>query len=235
MPYDLYERHAVVSRLLREAISDSQGGNCILNVGGRADLLEQFVPYRVISINTDGSGNLLGSGCVLPFADSSFIAVVSIDTLEHLPRESRLPLLRECLRVAQCYVVIAAPLGGQGHRECEKRLDSLYRSVYGKSHIYLNEHIRHGLPDIAEIDQFSCSLEGTSSQRFFTGDYVWQGKQFERVILGYRRQGLPARLWNLYNYITSLAIFHPIRLRQQPDAVTNRFYLLVEKKCAGSC
>ena len=111
MPYDLYERHAVTSRLLQEELKNSQESICVLDVGGQAELLERFTPYRVISVNTDGSGNLTCSGCVLPFLDSSFVAVVSIDTLEHLPQESRVPFLRECLRVSQRYVIVAAPFG----------------------------------------------------------------------------------------------------------------------------
>jgi hypothetical protein len=231
MPYDLYERHAVVSQLLLEAVVGSQEDTYVLDVGGRAELLGRFIPYRVISVNTDGSGNLSGSGCALPFVDGSFIAVVSIDTLEHLPRESRLLFLRECLRVARRHVVVAAPFGSEGHSECEKQLDSLYRSVYGKPHAYLSEHIRYGLPSITELDQLACDLGAAASQCLFAGDYVWQGKQFERAILGYRKQGLLPRLWNIYNYVTSLAIFHPIHLREQPDATANRFYLLIEKNC----
>ncbi len=155
MPYDLYERHAVASRLLQEALKNIQESIHILDVGGRAKLLERFTPYRVISINTDGSGNLTGSGCALPFLDSSFVAVVSIDTLEHLPQENRLPFLRECLRVSQRYVIVAAPFGSEGHSKCEKRLDKLYRSIYGESHIYLSEHVKYGLPDMVELDQFA--------------------------------------------------------------------------------
>ena len=234
MPYDLYERHAVVGQLLRDALRAAQPPVCVLDVGGRAELLERFTPYRVTSVNVDGSGDVAASGCAIPFADNSFSAVVSIDTLEHLPRENRRPFIRECLRVARRYVVIAAPFGGEGHRECEKRLDSLYRSVYGEPHMYLNEHIRYGLPDLAELDQVVHSLEGTSCQRFFAGDYVWQGKQFERAISGHRKRGLPARFWNLAQAVTTLALFHPIRLRGQPDAVANRFYLLIEKKRAGA-
>jgi len=231
--YDFYERHSVVSQLLREAIGSDQGDVCILDVGGRAELLERFALYRVVSVNVDGSSNLLASGCALPFVDSSFVAVVSIDTLEHLPRESRSLFLRECLRVAQHYVVIAAPFGTAGHSECEKRLDNLYRSVHGKPLVHLSEHVRYGLPDAVELNQFACELEAANIQRFFAGDYVWQGKQFERAVLGHRKKGLLARLWNAYNHIASLALFHPIRLRDQPNATTNRFYLLVEKKHRG--
>ena len=55
MPYDLYERHAVVSQLLRARLGDVADVH-ILDVGGRADLLERFLGYRVVSVNPDGSG-----------------------------------------------------------------------------------------------------------------------------------------------------------------------------------
>lgn len=229
MPYDLYERHAVVSRLLREATGDDRGTVSILDVGGRAALLERFVPYRVISINPDRSGDLAGSGLALPFAGSSFSVVVSIDTLEHLPPASRLPFLQECLRVARRYVLVAAPLGSTGHRECEKRLDSLYRSVHGRPHAYLSEHIRHGLPDVAELDRLAGNLPLANARRLFAGDYAWQGQQFERAILGQRRRGIVARVENAYRYVTSWALFHPVRLGDRPGATTNRFYWLMEK------
>jgi hypothetical protein len=239
MPYDLYERHAVVSRLLQKRMDEGReaivaGGPHILDVGGRAELLERFVPHRVISVNIDGSGHLVGSGCILPFVDSSFVAVVSIDTLEHLPREARLPFLRECLRVAQRYVVVAAPFGSDGHSQCEKRLADLYLSMYGRPHTYLSEHIRYGLPNMAELDQFACELEAADSRCLFAGDYVWQSKQFERAIAGRQcsKWGLLTRLWNVYKTLISLAIFHPIQLRDRPDAAANRFYLFVEKKRA---
>jgi hypothetical protein len=229
MPYDLYERHAVVGRLLREVTGESSGSHCVLDVGGRVEMLGWFVPYRGVSVNTDGSGDLLGSGCVLPLSDSSFTTVVSIDTLEHLPRESRLPFLRECLRVARRYVIVAAPFGSGGHSACERQLDDLYRSIHGKPHPYLSEHVQYGLPDIAELDRLVRDSGAANARYFFAGDYLWQGKQFERAVLGHRKQGLLARARNMCDYVSSLALFHPIRLRDRPDATANRFYLLMEK------
>jgi hypothetical protein len=38
-----------------------------------------------------------------------------------------------------------------------------------------------------------------------------------------------ARLRNAYNHVTSLALFHPVRLRDQPGAMSNRFYLMLAK------
>ncbi len=228
LPYDLYERHAVVSRLLRQASTGQQAA--ILDVGGRAELLARFVPYRVVSVNVDGSGNLAGSGLALPFADSSFSVVVSIDTLEHLPRAKRLPFLRECLRVARRHILVAAPLGSPGHSQHEKQLGQLYRSVHGQPHAYLEEHIQCGLPSVADLDQLAAKLPLANQQRLFAGDYVWQGKQLARAILGHRRRGMLARLGNLYHHVTSWALFHPVRLQGQPQATTNRFYWLIEKQ-----
>jgi hypothetical protein len=228
MPYDLYERHTVVSRLLRQAHTGEQA--LVLDVGGRAELLARFVPYRVISVNVDGSGNLAGSGLALPFAGDSFGAVVSIDTLEHLPRAKRLPFLRECLRVARRHALVAAPLGSPGHSQHEKQLGQLYRSVHGQPHTYLEEHVQCGLPGVADLDQLAAALPIASEQRFFAGDYVWQGKQFERAVLGHRRRGTWARLGNLYHQVASWALFHPVRLQDQPQATTNRFYWLLEKQ-----
>jgi len=230
MPYDLYERHFVVSRLLKDALGMSQEASRILDVGGRAELLEQFVPDRVVSINIDGSGDLLGSGLALPFADNALSAVVSIDTLEHLPQEVRVPFLRECLRVARQCVVVAAPFGSEGHKGYERELAALYQSLFGEPHIYLSEHVRHGLPTLADIDDFAVSLQQAKRvKRFFAGDYLWQGRQFERGIRASRKSAWRRHFLNLYNQVTSLALFHPVRLQSSPDPKTNRFYLLIEK------
>jgi SAM-dependent methyltransferase len=230
MPYDLYERHAVTGQLLRAKLGGREGRVGVLDVGGRADLLERFVGYPVISVNPDGSGDLAGSGFALPFADGSFSAVVSIDTLEHLPREERFPFLRECLRVARHYLLVVAPLGSEGHRAYEERLDRLYREAYGEPHLYLSEHVCYGLPNVAELDELADDLPIAESWRLYAGDYLWQGKQFERAIAGRRRRGLLARLSNLGQRVTSWALFHPVRLRDQPEATTNRFYWLMAKR-----
>ncbi len=231
MPYDIYERHVVTSRLLKMALgAGAATAHRVLDVGGRAELLGRFIPWRITSVNVDGSGHLWGSGLALPFADSAFAAVVSIDTLEHLPGECREQFLRECLRVARRYVVVAAPFGSAEHSAYEARLNELYRSVRGAPHPYLAEHVQYGLPGSADIDHWVGTLPVASVQRFFAGNYVWQGKQFERTIEQPRQAGLMARLVGVYADVASRAIFHPIRLREQADATTNRFYLLIQKR-----
>ena len=230
MPYDVYERHAVVGRLLSGAGEGSCDTVRVLDVGGRSELLERFTPYRVTSVNVDGSDNLAGSGCALPFADSSFTAVVSIDTLEHLPRESRLPFLRECLRVAQRYVIVAAPFGSEAHTTCEIRLNEVYQSVYGEPHVYLSEHVQYGLPGMDDLDQLIRDLGPANYRLLFAGDFLWQCRQFERAIMAHSKGQVFTRLRNLWHHVASLALFRPVRVRERPDASSNRFYLFIGKR-----
>ena len=61
MPYDLYERHNVVSQLVQKALG-SDPYQSVLDVGGRKNLLEHFLPYPTTAINPDGTGHLLGDG-----------------------------------------------------------------------------------------------------------------------------------------------------------------------------
>ena len=178
MPYDLYERHSVVMRLLEDRPIDN-----VLDVGGRAGLLGRFADYDVVALNVDGSGNVQFGGHGFPFRNCGFSAVVSIDTLEHLPRERRQAFLRECLRVSTGYVVVAAPFGSPDHVASERRIDALYRDVYGHGHVYLEEHIRYGLPTAAELEGLVAGFGAVRHRIYFAGDYVWQAKQFERVWL----------------------------------------------------
>ncbi len=230
MPYDLYERHAVVGHFLLDALADVPADIGVLDVGGRSGLLERFIPYEVISVNIDGSGDLWGDGCVLPLVDRSFSAVVSIDALEHLPKERRLPFLQECLRVARRCAIFAAPFGSQGHAAYEKRLNELHRSARGRSHAYLSEHIRYGLPDLAEINRLVRKSGAAESRLSFAGDYVRQGKLFEQAVLGQKDGGVLSSVRSLYQYIAALALFHPVQLQDRPGARSNRFYLALHKK-----
>ena len=237
-PYDVYERHQVVSSWLQSAIpvSGEKGeAPVILDVGGRIDLLAQFLPYRVVSANPDGTGAVVASGLALPFADNSFTAVVNIDTLEHLPPDIRLPLVRECLRVARQYVIIAAPYGSSEHIRHEKEMHEQYQAIHGRSHQYLSEHIRYGLPSPADLERIEQAIAPAQVTRYYAGDYVWQGKIFIRAARSAVRPRLAATLMYLYNRLSSLALFHPVRLAAAPHAATNRFYLFIEKRDAVTC
>ena len=228
LPYDLYERHAVVSRLLRQKLGEAQSDARLLDVGGRSELLARFLPYQIVSVNPDGTGAVLGSGLSLPFADNAFEAVMSIDTLEHIPPADRLPFLRECVRVARRYVVVAAPFGTPAHMALEASLNALYTAVTGHPHRYLNEHVQNGLPTPQHLQQFAAALAPATTETYYAGNFVWQGNSFKRAIQAQDRSPLAAAAINYANQIAGMALFHPIKLSTIPTNQANRFYLMID-------
>ena len=172
LPYDSYERHKAVDLLLGKA-----GCNLILDVGGLASALANFVhDARVIALNIDTSGDVRYGGETFPFGVRTFDAVVSLDTLEHLPRELRQGFVQECMRVAKQFVLIAAPLGIQAHSAYEDKLDKLHYEVHGTFNRWLHEHVTCGLPTEVELVELrhlfsSC---GFLVKVLYAGDYEWQ-------------------------------------------------------------
>jgi hypothetical protein len=229
MPYDIYERHTVVSRLLSEQLDPTASDTRILDVGGRTDLLVRFTSYPVTTINVDGSADLPYDGQTIPFAENSFTAVINIDTLEHVPAEQRFRFVRECVRVARNLVIVAAPMGTPRHIEQERALDDLHRRVTGQPHVYLSEHIQYGLPTEDEIEELATKAQVRSFRLYYAGDFVWQAKHFAQTVRAQAGGSRSSLWWRTWQRLWGSAIFHPIRLRTRPYPTANRFYLLLQK------
>ena len=95
MSYALYERHQVVSTLLRE-----RGVRTVLDVGGNLGVLTKFLNADILTLNVGESADLYYDGRAIPFEADGFDAVTSLDTLEHIPIPERLAFLQECVRDA---------------------------------------------------------------------------------------------------------------------------------------
>jgi len=235
LSYDLYERHHVVARLI---MADGRADARVLDVGGRSGLLARFVSCRVISVNVDGSGDVSYDGEHLPFVEGAFDVVTAIDTLEHLPRHRRLDFVRECLRVCAKSVILAAPFGSPGHAESEARLNQLYTTLHGAPHRYLSEHVRYGLPEQADLQALIASSGASSWRLLFAGDYRREAAHFaaaaRAAALARTAGGALAKLVGLWAYARSRAIFNRLHLSEHPLPYTNRFYLQLSKRGAGS-
>ena len=131
----------------------------ILDVGGGIGNLYDLSKKKITVFDIDereleiarkkGLETVKGDGSNLPFKDNSFDTVISVATLEHIPKENRSKFLKELRRVAKKKVLIYAPYGEIGE-EYDKRLYK-FRKKLGKDDRWTREHIQNGLPKIEEI------------------------------------------------------------------------------------
>jgi len=134
----------VVSDFLR---SEGLDGRAVLDVGGAAvgDVLQRYGNRRRDHAGPRPRADIVASATAIPRPDRSFDAVTCIDTLEHIPRELRLLVVDELVRVARTAVVIVAPLDTAENRAAE----SLVLRYTGER--FLREHLANGLVDFAAL------------------------------------------------------------------------------------
>lgn len=226
--YDSYERHQAVCALVAPQEDES-----ILDAGGLRGQLAKHVPLaRITALNVDDSGDVRYEGGAFPFESGEFDAVVSLDVLEHIPAGERESFVRECARVGQRIVLIAAPYGSAGHVSYEAGLDQLYCEVHGEFHRWLHEHVVNGLPTETDIERYRRILvdNGFTVRVLYAGDYEWQGKTIERSLALSRLGGRTLRsLRALFDAFLALTSWREPDFSEIPRPLSNRFYLLAER------
>jgi len=89
----------------------------------------------------------------LPFKDSSYDIITSVDMMEHLPEKIRKKAVFEMVRVAEQKIYLAFPRG-----KMSALIDRFIRRYYKFTHKreldFLNEHIRYQLPKERETEVF---------------------------------------------------------------------------------
>jgi SAM-dependent methyltransferase len=85
---------------------------------------------------------VIGSGALLPFGDQSFDVVVASDVLEHIPRDKRMSVVREALRVTRKVAVFGFP-SGQIALECDHKLAADYDRRGFHRPQWLKEHLQY--------------------------------------------------------------------------------------------
>lgn len=165
LPADTWERHFFVAQF-------AAGAKTVLDVGGIAEQLASFMPEaEVTALNVgDERADVHFDGLRIPYPDDSFDAVVSLDVLEHIDRESRAVHLSELARVAAHRVVLCCPLGTPEHVAAERELAGWYRETVGSPHRFLEEHIARGLPTEGEVGELA-SAAGLDATLHFHGDF----------------------------------------------------------------
>jgi len=158
LPFDQLVRFAGTRRAL-ERVLDAKCDARVLDVGGFPCTFARHVAdhgnrWRIETADMQ-EGALENYRRItpgpLPYRDGEFDAVVSNDTLEHVPPDARAGFVAELIRVARGPVILAAPFHRASIAAVEEELCSLHQELFGQPHPWLAEHRQYGLPDAARI------------------------------------------------------------------------------------
>lgn len=129
----------------------------ILEIGSGSLGITPYFQREIDSIDTDFSGlkspflkKIKGTAFELPFRKNNYDVAISVDVLEHLPKEKREESILEMLRVAKKLVIIVVPVGEQSEKQ-DRNLNKLWQKVYRTRYQFLEEHVKNGLPRADEI------------------------------------------------------------------------------------
>ncbi len=138
------KKHSLVDRKILESGSGDIGITPYLKteVTGLDIAFENKKSDILKKVKYDGSS--------FPFDDNEFDVCLSVDSLEHVPRQNRPFHIKEMIRVSKEALIIVVPSG----KEAEKHdfgLREYFKKVENREDKFLEEHIRNGLPNENEV------------------------------------------------------------------------------------
>jgi ubiquinone/menaquinone biosynthesis C-methylase UbiE len=163
---DVWQRYSIVVENIK-----MMGDECksILDVGGSGGSILSFIhqsSYNFCILDIDKTAimgtdkrakKIIGDGCRLPFKDGSIDVVVSVDSLEHVPKQRRNDYLCELKRVAKKKVLLHLPVnsddGTYKGEEYDEIFNKKYKKITGVEDSNIHEHLKYGLPSIKSIKQ----------------------------------------------------------------------------------
>jgi len=147
MSPDCYQRHKFVSDILRK-----EGCKTILDVGGGSGrFFKRFLPEAESFTFDAEEGDVIGDARHIPFSGRSFDAVTCMETLQYIGEADRRKVLSEFTRVAKKAVVLSFPTDDPKVVAAEIECNSAYKRIFGRGNRWLDEHIKHGLPNIEKV------------------------------------------------------------------------------------
>jgi hypothetical protein len=163
--FDQYQRYNNVRKIVEGMRTNGQVFR-ILEVGANEHQnLERFLPqdeitYLDIHLPDHLLNNpkyRLGDATAMDFADDYYDVIVALDVFEHIPPDRREAFINELYRVSANFFIITAPFENSEVVEAEVRVNSVYRSFFMADFIWLEEHMRNGLPKLDELENYLSS------------------------------------------------------------------------------
>jgi GT2 family glycosyltransferase len=174
--FDLYERYILLEHI-GKFFRPSDPTYRVLDVGGHTEafwpgfssLAGVLIPDARVAVvdtlpNAQLQNYIRASGAKLPFRDSAFDLVCSLDTLEHIPGEQRPAFLSELLRVTRDGLYLAFPFDSASNRWAESVMVE-----------YANVALKNPIPALLEHRQFGLPDRGPVTRLFSESPYPWIG------------------------------------------------------------
>lgn len=157
--FDRYSRYGGLARALRATLGPGRWR--VLDVGDGSGYLLAFddgldtvaLDLHMAADPLPGAVRVVGDGARLPWADATFDAVVSSDTLEHVPPSARAAFVAELARVSRDVTILAAPFDTPGVAGAEELVRRFALLATSRPQEQLEEHLEHGLPDLERTRQ----------------------------------------------------------------------------------
>ena len=214
LPFDQYGRYRMAQQAA-DAAADALGrdGLRVLDVGG---FFQDYtgtprLPAPLFLARHDVTvldrpdvtlpGYVRGDGNDLNFGDASFDLVITCDTLEHIPADSRARFVGELLRVARYGVALICPMADERVVLAERILAAYVRAEFDLEQPQLAEHSQYGLPELPAVEGLFRDA-GCHTRAYPSGDvFAWLPMMLAKHYLGSkgRDEALNTGLDELYN------------------------------------
>ncbi|NPV10170.1 MAG: class I SAM-dependent methyltransferase [Ignavibacteria bacterium] len=166
--FDSYHRAYVIRKILKELEGNYRMS--ILDVGGGWGNLERSLKRSDIAIYDPNEQFLeiarkfsetviKGYGENINIESNSYDIVISVHTLEHIPKSNRLNFISEMTRVSKNYIILFNPFGSHAEKLCIDLIRYCDKKSIKVSDFTL-EHIKYGLPKVDEILNIVNSIKG---------------------------------------------------------------------------
>lgn len=255
MPFDQVKRYEDLQWILDLFRENAAKSFSVLEVGGylRWGGQEKLLPIRVAlpqdwTVVLDVKPAELqdyvhGDGCCLPFKDGSFEIVTALDTLEHIPAESRANFVRELVRVSSQAIILGGPFYSRENLLAEEYLMAFLHDLFVERHEALGEHLEFGLPELPAIISL-LETSGLTTLQIGSGNlHIWTSLMILRHFLyQYKEADSLIRLLDRYYTVFLAATDHLeptyrtviVATRKQNSEVLKLTQALQERKALGS-
>jgi len=165
IPFDQYQRYKTIELLVEEIRNLTEIKPLkVLEIGANSHKnLSKFLQFDSLyfsDISISGEVDVdphffIADATNMPeIADNSYDVTIALDVFEHVPHEKRECFIQEISRISRVAVLMCFPFNTPHVLVAESRANSYYKSISGKDHPWLIEHISNGLPGLSQFEDY---------------------------------------------------------------------------------